>query len=81
MVAQWNRGHLCRARMQVRSQAQHSALTDLALLQLWHRTHLHLGSDPSLGELHLPRGSEKSREKGKDLPCPTIPCLSYTLQN
>ena len=45
-VVQCDRWYLCSTRMQVWSLARHSVLKDLALLQLWPRSQLRLGSDP-----------------------------------
>ena len=49
--------------VQVQSPALHSGLKESALLKLWRRSQLQLGSDPWPGNFHMLRGSQKKEKE------------------
>ena len=61
-VTQRDQQHLCSARTQVQSLAQHSGLKDPVLLQLWCRLKLWLGFDPWPGNFHVLRVYPKQKK-------------------
>ena len=56
--------HSCHSEEQIRFPAQHSGLTDLALLQLQCRSHLWLRFSPRPGHVHIQRVQPQNKNKG-----------------